>query len=760
MSSFLKKFQNNFLNNIHLFFGCLFIIILFVIFDNILDLTIWGVIKKIVIYENTLTARSLLLSNIFPLITFSQNLGFPLLAESQAGIFEPLNLIINLIFGPLKLINYSIICHLLLWLCGIYFLLNSIYKVEKSIAIFTSLIATLSPLVITDLIHQFSLQSLSYLPICLILVEKFLINENKKFIFFQLLSLTIFFMLLAGNFTYQIIAISFLFSYTTVALYLTSISYKNFFLKFLVFCSSLIFGFTLASFQLLPTLELMQLGPRSDFSDSVYLGSLGYSGISVFYKSISKEFHNIGGTIGTLGYLTIFVFFFHRLFNFSKIRNENYNRFFIQIIITSIFLYIISLGQHFPLNDILYKFIPFLDSMRFPQRWMHINGLSTLLLSAIALHEINKIDFKISRLKLTFIAIFIIYIFVFLWHFPSMKNRSSTDLYYWRHFIYIFYPLIMIISSFVLINFFRAYLLRFFVILIFLISLIEIIFLNFIWPQYTLTLKKSEIYESEINSINYCKEFDTNSLNIVGEFKDDDLIYFRDTYKNNWYSPITTNECNVFYHHAREDVTKNGLGYTSSSLGTFLMRSLSEYQHNYLNNKFNNFNDNKEKYISSLNRYFTKSKSFYVINNEISDDYIDFSKEEINSFINNFEYLEKDTFFKELQTKFGLKIFNLLVDSDLIKLFPSLKLSQTLKIKMDNFYFLSIWQSNSYYYIDGKNSNILQKHSFGHKVTNLSNNLKIYYVPLSFVAGLIVTLLSIFIMILSIALNLLFLKKK
>ena len=421
----------------------------------------WGTLKKIITYENSLSAREYILDFKLPLISFNQNLGFPLLAESQAGIFQPINLFFNLIFGPLKQINYSIYFHLLLWSSSIYFLLTKIYNVDKNISIYSSIIALISPLIITDLTHQFSLQTFSYLPLSLFIVEKFLINENKRYIFLILLTFCVLFMLLAGNFVYQIVAFSYLFIYTVAAIILTEHSIKNVFIKLLLFILALFLGFLLASFQLIPTFELMQMGSRSDFGDSAYVGSLRPEGFGFFYKSISNDVHKVPGAIGTLGYISIFIYFFHRLFKYFSLKKIDNNKHITQILISSVIVFSISLGKFNPLNDYIYKLVPFLDSMRYPRRWMQVNGLSTILLSAICMNELSKINFKLNKLKTIILCIFLIFLFVLIINIPLLKllNKNILSL---NFLFYLLYPLILIIFSYFIINFFFTKIIKFF----------------------------------------------------------------------------------------------------------------------------------------------------------------------------------------------------------------------------------------------------------------------------------------------------------
>lgn len=118
-------------NNVFFYNGIIVVLLFYLIFDVILDLTIWGVIKKVLLFENNLLAREYILEKKFPLFSFTQNLGFPILAESQASIFEPISLITNLILGPLTQINASYFIHKIIFFAAFLYYLQKYIKLIK-----------------------------------------------------------------------------------------------------------------------------------------------------------------------------------------------------------------------------------------------------------------------------------------------------------------------------------------------------------------------------------------------------------------------------------------------------------------------------------------------------------------------------------------------------------------------------------------------------------------------------------------------------
>ena len=176
MNNFISNTKKKYLQNDYFYNGIIIILLLFLFLNSILDTTIWGVIKKVLLFENSLSAREYILEKKFPLFSFTQNMGFPILAESQAGIFEPINLITNLFFGPLNQINASFFIHLIIFYSGIFLLSNKIYKIEKNISFAVSVICVFSTINFSDSIHQFHLASISYLPISIFFYRKIFIS--------------------------------------------------------------------------------------------------------------------------------------------------------------------------------------------------------------------------------------------------------------------------------------------------------------------------------------------------------------------------------------------------------------------------------------------------------------------------------------------------------------------------------------------------------------------------------------------------------
>ena len=63
------------------------VLVLYFFFSFYLNLTIWGEIYKVKVFEILYNSNNYISNLIFPLISFNINLGFPTFADSESGIF-------------------------------------------------------------------------------------------------------------------------------------------------------------------------------------------------------------------------------------------------------------------------------------------------------------------------------------------------------------------------------------------------------------------------------------------------------------------------------------------------------------------------------------------------------------------------------------------------------------------------------------------------------------------------------------------------
>jgi hypothetical protein len=737
---------NQFKKKKHFIFGISIVFLLFLIFDLFLELTNWGLIYKVLLFENSVTSRYQILNLVFPLISFEQNLGFSILAESQAGVFEPVKLFFNLAFGTINHINLTFFTRLVILYSSIYLLLKDGYKLSSETSLITSLFAVFSPIPWNDSVHQFHLGSIYLLPLLIYFVEKFL-NSRNYLKYFVASSFVIFLQLLAGHFHYQLICLILLSIYALITiLSLRPVNYKDIFFKFSIFFITLGFGFCLAAIQIIPTYELMLGGDRSNFN-TTFQGSMSISGILIYYRTLVKIFNNVDGSLSTLGYIAILIYTLSQFLTSIKTKKFTYNSIYLKYALVFFLVYLLSLGQYFQLNNTIYKAIPFLESFRAPARFMLINSFCTLMLFAFAFEELKNKRFKIDNIKIIFIVVFIFYGLAFLHFSQYFHKRTDLDMGYWRHMVVVFYPFLIIIFSYIILKYEFKNKIKIIIILFVCISIIENISIMNGFTQYSLFFKKDLITNSVLKGEKLCKKHKTNSLNIVGEFKEteDDNYY---NFKNfDYKSMLSSKNCKVFYHHNRTDIVKRGLGYSQSSLATYQMSNLSNYQYKFLEKNFDDLKENEFKYLASLLQHFTNAKVFYILDqsNDLKDDLFEFDSTLIEKFIKGYSFEKKSNIFDKL--KKNEIIYNFIYKNSLMhNLFPSKSIKEFKLIKVNDYFLLPIWQDDNFYIKKNDEFFLLNDYSFGKKISLEDKDKKIYYMPISFIIGMLVTFLSLIIL--------------
>jgi hypothetical protein len=194
-------------------------------------------------------------------------------------------------------------------------------------------------------------------------------------------------------------------------------------------------------------------------------------------------------------------------------------------------------------------------------------------------------------------------------------------------------------------------------------------------------------------------------------------------------------------------VTKIGLGYHQSSLATFQMVYLSNFQENFITEKYKNYKENRFKYIASFVQEFTNNKVLYVDrkNNLLKDDLIKINKNEVYNFIDKYNFEQDLSIIQITKHKFNKEILYLLNNSNFKKYFPAAHSSEIKIINLQNNKFLPIWQSDDFYYTKNNQLYNLEKFSFGYKIESGLDNFNIYYIPFSFIIGLSITIISMII---------------
>jgi len=308
----------------------------------------------------------------FPLWNRHMGLGFPLLANFQSGAFYPPNLIFAL--APfVTAIKAIFIFHYLVAAIGAYFVFRY-WKFEQPLALVGALLFTFGGYTIslTNLLNHF--QTLVWLPWLLFLGEKQLRSSTRSNAILLVLVATVQF--LAGS--PEIYALS-------MALFLINglrvkgeaqISYMRIFTS-LAWVNTLVVG--LAMIQVLPTLELLREAERTQSTSLSWATRWSLHPVSLLnllFLDKKVDFSSFDN----------FQFFFYQKPPFlmslymgcllpfglwAWIVSEDNKRKAL-LLCGIVFSILLSLGGHTPLFGLFYNYFPFFSIFRFPQKFFFI----------------------------------------------------------------------------------------------------------------------------------------------------------------------------------------------------------------------------------------------------------------------------------------------------------------------------------------------------------------------------------------------------
>ena len=340
--------------------------------------------------------------------------GYPQLAEGQMGTFNPENLLIfSLLPMPLA---FNLGLALIFFQAGVFtYLFCRSINLSKIASLFSAITFSFSGVFVTHIVHFNLIQTLSFLPLQMYLVEKFLqsrfapSNGASRYklqpLFLLLLSTITAVQLLSG---FQQVA---LYSIITVCLY---VFFKGWILKvtkpkksaiLLIFTLTFAFALTLSAIQLLPSWELAKEAGRSGGVGYTEMGSLPLNPkhlLSFFnpymfgdprkgtYPPFSEDW---GIFWESTGYLGILPLIFAASGIFFLIRKNRQVQFFTFLLLLSLLL---MTGKYSPLY-LVFEFPP-LNLFRVPARWIEIFAFCIAILGGLGLQfvleKIKKIKFK------------------------------------------------------------------------------------------------------------------------------------------------------------------------------------------------------------------------------------------------------------------------------------------------------------------------------------------------------------------------------
>lgn len=328
--------------------------------------------------------------------------GYPLLANFQSGVFNPLNLFL-IFFGSINGWSALIISQFLLSAISMYFLLKN-FKRSELASLAGSISYAFSGFMVCWSQFNTAGFALIYLPLIFLSINLYFQKNKTKYLFY--LSPLLFLLISSGHFQAIIYTCSISFLYFLCLVFNKNKKNIHFF-KVSLFS---VLGIGLIALQILPTIELAKYSLRFDenYIKEYNYGLLSFDRITTIFAPDffgnpttfnywgNHNYHESIIYIGIAGILSII----YCLFNFKKLKNEKF------FLITSI------LSLLFAFDTILGKSIFLLN----------IPGLSTS-----------------SAGRIIFLFTFSTPILISYWlDFISKEKIKNIIRYYWGYFLFLF----------------------------------------------------------------------------------------------------------------------------------------------------------------------------------------------------------------------------------------------------------------------------------------------------------------------------------
>jgi hypothetical protein len=316
----------------------------------------------------------------FPLWNPFSFLGFPLIADPQAGAFYFPDVIFFSNLAALDAHNASVIFHIFLGSVGTYYLVKGLVK-EKQPAVVAAIIMALASSFLSKVFFLNLLETIVYIPWILYAVTA--TRHPLTILFFSTCM-----MLLAGHpvaafyGTIMLIIFTFLFHYPKIK-------------KILSIAAITIAAYLTCSIQLLPLWELSQLSVRSGLTFEEFIGGKTTLPELLSFIIPTKDWlpHHVDKYLhfGTIAFITLLVSFCVRK-RFSKDLRKVYH---IGGTFVILGIMLATLGIHPILAKFLYQ-VPILNLARVSARFIILTHIGAVICIAVFLTYLAKKKPKIA----------------------------------------------------------------------------------------------------------------------------------------------------------------------------------------------------------------------------------------------------------------------------------------------------------------------------------------------------------------------------
>lgn len=352
--------------------------------------------------------------------------GFPQMG-TITGSFNPINLILFK-FLPMPLaFNIGLVTIFLT--TGVFtYLFARVLGLSKLASLFSSTTFTFSGFLITQIVHFNVIQTLSFFPAALYLVEQYF--QKRRLFFAILLAFIVGFQILSGFYQLVLYSLIVLFLYIFWRILFLKESYKNKLLTLVILFMAIFAGFAVAAVQLLPSLEFTQISTREGgvSAGEVKLFPYPIKHLITFiwpyllgdprtgtYPAFSQNWGIFWESTGFVGIIPIILALIAIIWGIKN----HVVRFF--LILTAL-SFLLLLGKHSPIF-FLFK-VPPLSMFRVPSRWIVFFTFSLTILAGVGFEFAGqKIANKINRAAIpAFLILLVAAVNIFLF----AKNYHLT----------------------------------------------------------------------------------------------------------------------------------------------------------------------------------------------------------------------------------------------------------------------------------------------------------------------------------------------
>jgi|GEM_PF-5331325 len=321
--------------------------------------------------------------------------GFPILAEGQAGVLYPLNLLIFYLLPMPLAFSFSLALHYLLTSWGMYWLARQAFHLTKVPSLVASLSFAYGSFMISHLSHLNLTQVVTWLPIALLGLELRIQSRLSRSQLIVILVITQSLSILAGHPSAFFFNLLFLGFYTIVRsshLKVRGSIFRAEPLMELVLAVLVSLGITAA--QLLPTWELLQLSSRNQgfsYQASTFYKVTGGDMLSFFraqlpmfskpvVANLEEGTHSPWESYLYQGWLIPPLLCLGTYFLLKK------NHLPKAVLVTGLFGFLFFLGRATPLYEILWRTLPLMTKMRYSTRFLVAWQIVASLLAAAGAH--------------------------------------------------------------------------------------------------------------------------------------------------------------------------------------------------------------------------------------------------------------------------------------------------------------------------------------------------------------------------------------